>query len=104
MYSFINFIVQPVRENFTINNVVKYLDERMLSKQWVAVANRLGLPKYVILSIKSSQDHSNLVSLRRVVDWWFQATSDPEWSVIEKLVQGIHDIVPAKDNDVSLII
>lgn len=103
-------IVQALRQNLTVNNVVKYLDQHLVSEQWLLVASELKLPKYVIRSIQSSKYHNNLTSLRKVVEWWFQVENNPEWSAIREVVQkirqvaqGILIVIGTGDYNISLV-
>lgn len=59
-----------------------------MSDQWVVVANKLQLPNSVIKRIQSSHYHNSLVSLRKVVEWWFQEAANLEWSIIRQVLQG----------------
>ena len=56
---------------------MKYLDE--MSDEWIHVANILNLPKTVINSIQLSGLKNSQALLRRVVEWWFTNTDNPEW-------------------------
>ena len=62
---------------------MKHLDQ--MSNQWIHVANELELPSFVISSIQVSQLDNDKASLRRVVEWWFQYTDNPEWKTIQQL-------------------
>ena len=60
------------------------------SVQWMQVAGFLNLPDYVINSIHVSRLEDDKASLRKVVEWWFKNTANPEWSAIRKIsVKGI---------------
>jgi hypothetical protein len=48
----------------------------------------LSLPYTVISSIQVSRLPSNQASLRKVVEWWFQNTANPEWSTIHHILEG----------------
>ena len=71
---------QTLHEPLTINNIMKHLDQ--MSNQWIRVANVLELPSFVISSIQVSQLGNDQASLRRVVEWWFKNTANPEWKTI----------------------
>ena len=70
-------------KNFTVNNIVKTLEP--ISKRWIEVATLLELPDTIISSIQVSRLPNNLASLRKVVEWWFQNTANPEWNAIAVL-------------------
>ena len=59
-----------------------------LSCQWVKVANRLLLPSNIVNSIQVSRLPSDQASLRKVIEWWFQNTSNPDWGTIQEVLQG----------------
>ena len=61
---------------------MKHLDQ--MSNQWIRVANVLELPTFVISSIQVSQLDNDQASLRRVVEWWFKNTANPEWNDIQQ--------------------
>ena len=65
---------------------MKLLDH--LSSQWVEVANRLPIPSPVVSSIQVSRLPSDQACLRRVIEWWFQNTSNPDWSTVQKVLQS----------------
>lgn len=78
-------------ESLTVSSITKFLDH--LSSQWVNVANRLSLPSPVVTSIQVSRLPSNQASLRKVIEWWFQNTPNPEWGTIQEALQGIFHIL-----------
>lgn len=73
------------QENLSVNSVLQYLDP--MSDQWVVVATKLGVFNSVINSIQVSR-LDNHASLRRVVEWWFQYTANPDWGTVGKILQG----------------
>ena len=62
---------------------MKNLDK--MSNWWIRVANELEIPTFVIKSIQASRLDNDQASLRRVVEWWFKNTVNPEWKVIQQL-------------------
>jgi hypothetical protein len=48
----------------------------------------LGIPFPVIGSIQVSRLPNDQASLRKVVEWWFQNTPNPEWSTIHQILGG----------------
>ena len=65
---------------------MKFLEH--LSNEWVEVANRLPLPSPIITSIQASQLSSDQTSLRKVIEWWFQNTPNPDWGTIQEVLHG----------------
>lgn len=59
-----------------------------LSDQWVMVANRLPLPGSITNSIQVSRLPDDHASLRKVVEWWFKNTPNPDWDTIQEVLQG----------------
>ena len=74
---------RTILEPLTINNIMKHLNH--MSDQWIRVANILKLPSFVISSVQVSQFGNDQASLRKVVEWWFKSTANPEWNVIQQL-------------------
>ena len=75
----------------SINSVVKELWK--LSGRWVQVANLLKLPTSVVSTINVLTSHQpkidNKDALRRVIEWWFVNTANPEWTAIDDLVDQL---------------
>ena len=61
-----------------------------LSDKWIVVASSLGVPSSAIDVINASSRRDNQVALRKVVEWWFMNTSNPEWNQVHQVLnQGI---------------
>jgi hypothetical protein len=71
----------------TVNRIVKSFEH--ISDHWIEIATELGLPYPVISSIQVSRLPNDQASLRKVVEWWFQNTANPEWSTIYQVLEGI---------------
>ena len=54
-----------------------------MADQWIKVADPLNVPSTVVDSILVSRLQDDRASLRRVVEWWFRNTANPEWSAIQ---------------------
>ena len=66
-------------ENLTVTNICNKLDE--FSDQWMKVASFLRVDDVVVNSVLVSRldDQS---SLRKIVQWWFMNTANPEWKTV----------------------
>ena len=78
-------------ESLTVGNICDMLAN--YSEKWMKIADLLVLDESQI--VKKDVINSILVlrcsdkeSLRRVVEWWFMNTANPEWSTIKNLFQG----------------
>ena len=61
-----------------------------LSDKWIVVASSLGLPSSAVDVITVSSQRDNQVALKKVVEWWFTNTANPEWDQIHQVLnQGI---------------
>ena len=70
-----------------MNNVILSLEQH--AEQWIKIAGLLEIPDYVISSIQVSRLQNDKASLRRVVEWWFKNTHNPEWNAIQDvLIKG----------------
>ena len=58
-----------------------------LSNDWLKVANRLPLPSRIVTNIPVSR-LSDQASLRKVIEWWFQNTPNPDWGTIQEVLHG----------------
>ena len=58
-----------------------------MAGQWIRVSKLLGVPTAVSDSILVSRLNDES-SLRRVVEWWFKNTANPEWTAINAICQG----------------
>ena len=67
--------------NLTVNNIILAL--KGYSDQWIRIAEMLSLPNAVVSSILVSRLKDNEASLRKVVEWWFKNTPNPEWAAID---------------------
>ena len=56
-----------------------------LSDKWVRVAEELNVPDHVLNSIVASRLKDDEASLRKVIEWWFKNTANPEWSTIQRM-------------------
>ena len=65
---------------------MKFLEH--LSNQWVKVASRLLLPSPILTSIQVSRLSGDQASLRKVIEWWFQNTPNPNWGTIQEVLHG----------------
>ena len=48
----------------------------------------LGVPDHVLNSIIVSRLKDDTASLRKVIEWWFKNTPNPEWNDIQQLTKG----------------
>ena len=53
-----------------------------LSDKWIVVASSLGVPSSAIDVINVSSRRDDQVALRKVVEWWFMNTANPEWNQV----------------------
>lgn len=60
-----------------------------IANQWIRTAELLGVPTSIVDSILVSRLQDDRASLRRVVQWWFKNTPNPEWSAIQGVLKGI---------------
>ena len=79
-----NFYISALG-SLTVNSIINILDH--LSSQWVTVANRLLLPCRIVNSIQVSRLPSDQACLRKVIEWWFQNTPNPNWETIQEVLQ-----------------
>ena len=70
------------KEFLTVSNVVKALD--MMANQWIRISELLKVPFSVVNSILVTRMNDQ-DSLRRVVEWWFKNTANPEWTPIKTI-------------------
>ena len=75
-----------LQEHLTVNNIVKALDA--LADQWIRVADCLSVPGTVVDGILVSRLPNDKASLRRVVEWWFKNSANPEWITIQEILDG----------------
>ena len=79
---------EKYREPLTVSYAVNVLLQ--LSDKWIVVASSLGLPSSAIDVITVSSRRDNQVALRKVVEWWFTNTANPEWNQIHQVLnQGM---------------
>ena len=79
---------EKYREPLTVSNAANVLIQ--LSDKWIVVASSLGVPSSAIDVINVSSRRDNQVALRKVVEWWFMNTSNPEWNQVHQVLnQGI---------------
>ena len=69
-----------------VNSIVRSLAAR--ANQWIKLAYVLKVPQTVVDGIVVSRLQDNEESLRRVVEWWFKNTPNPEWIDIEQALKG----------------
>jgi hypothetical protein len=69
----------------TVNRVIQYFEH--FSGRWIEIATKLGLPYQIISSIQVSRLPSDQASLRKVVEWWFLNTANPEWSTVHQVLR-----------------
>ncbi len=74
------------KEFLTVSNAVKALD--IMADQWVRISELLKLPSFVVDTILVSRRNDEN-SLRRVVEWWFKNTANPEWTSIKNIRKSI---------------
>jgi hypothetical protein len=76
----------PTGGILTVNRIIKSFEH--VSNHWIEIATELGIPSPVINSIQVSRLPNDQASLRKVVEWWFQNTPNPEWSTIHQILEG----------------
>ena len=74
---------EKYQEPLTVSYAVNVLLQ--LSDKWIVVASSLGLPSSAIDVINVSSQRDNQVALRKVVEWWFMNTANPEWDQIHQV-------------------
>ena len=73
------------KEPLSVNNICKTIAKiETFSGQWIKVAELLKVNRDIVDSILVSR-LTDTTSLRKVVEWWFMNTANPEWSAIEKI-------------------
>ena len=89
MNDFLHYIGgEKYREPLTVSNAANML--LRLSNKWIVVASSLGLPSSAIDVINVSSRRDNQVALRKVMEWWFMNTANPEWNQIHQVLnQGM---------------
>ena len=68
------------QEPLTVSNAANSLLQ--LSDKWIVVASSLGVPSSAIDVINVSSRRDDQVALRKVVEWWFMNTANPEWNQV----------------------
>ena len=70
------------KDYLTVGNAIKALTP--MAEQWVRVSKLLRVPDRVVDSILVSRLEDR-DSLRRLVEWWFKNTPNPEWTAIQRI-------------------
>ena len=65
---------------------MKFLEH--LSSQWSDVARKLEIPDLIVTRIKVSRLRNDRAYLKKVVEWWFQNTPNPNWDTIQEVLPG----------------
>lgn len=68
-----------------MNNVTSTLEQ--ISKEWIMIAQLLDLSSNVINIIHVSHLEDDRMKLRRVIEWWFKSTPNPEWNKIDEVLE-----------------
>ena len=68
-----------------MNNITSTLEK--ISKEWIRIAQLLDVPSNIINIIHVSHLKDDKMKLKKVVEWWFKNTPNPEWKIIQVVLE-----------------